>query len=228
MPIVWPNLTQDQARIVEDALARCTVKLERLQRTVTISFEDLSRWAQAVASAKHGQLEVIRYRVEAIGYRSRVLGLAWYDGRVMVDVSLVNDPLLAREVLMSELAHQVDFDLFTEAIRRQITDIVHPQGPDSHLWFDSPDYWDDVGEAWMALFVEGFCGMKATLGGFTHPYTPEQLASIVKLVQPPEPEPPEPEPEPEPPPEPEPEEPMSVFEFLRQLLRRLLEWLFGR
>lgn len=119
--------------------------------------------------------------------RERILGLAWYSGRVTLDLSLESDPELAGEVFMSEGAHMADFFYMTDDMRRQVYNIFHttdqhiPEGTaidDSvdyghgHGWFDVGGYYSWVGEAFMGIFTVTFSDFPVTIN-FDHPVPPD-------------------------------------------------------
>lgn len=159
--------------------------------------------------------------------RERVLGLAWYSGRVTLEQTLVAQPTLAMEVFLSEGAHMVDFFGMTDDHRVGVWNAVHPphqhlapgtniaDGMDlghGHSWFDVGGYYSWVGEAFMGLFVRAFSNIPVTIN-FNHAATTEASAKVRDIFLPavedipepePEPTPPTPEPVPEPVPEPEP------------------------
>lgn len=150
--------------------------------------------------------------------RERVLGLAWYSGRVTIEQTLVANPTLAMEVFLSEGAHMVDFFGMTDEHRVGVWNAVHPphqhlepgtqiaDGIDlghGHSWFDVGGYYSWVGEAFMGLFVRAFSNVPVTIN-FNHAATAEASAKVrdiflpaVEDVPEPEPTPPTPEPEPE-------------------------------
>lgn len=131
-----------------------------------------------------------------IAYRRRALGLAWYSGRITLEVSLLDEPDLAAEVLWAELAHMVDFFGMTGAQRRAIyaafhADAVDPLADHGHGspedWFGdaiSLDYWFQVGEALMGGFVLAFTDVRPQLGGFAHAATPAFAAAIREALVP--------------------------------------------
>ncbi len=195
--------TENQQRLVTETLARTTfpfdVLLPGLQsqtgRThIPVDWSDLSRYAAAleVKAATGGHLHVHEDGdtghpiTRSVDGRERVLGLAWYSGRVSLDLGLENDPELAAEVFLSEGAHMIDFFWFTDEHRVAVWNALHagtdqdvPPGTDvvdgiplghEHGWFDVGGYYAWVGEAWMGLFVRAYSDVPVTID-FDHPPT---------------------------------------------------------
>jgi hypothetical protein len=196
------RLTPAQREITQSALDRCDFPFELIvpnlreqtgQDAVPVEWTDLSRYARA-ASAEGFHTHVYDSegnRGHLLAARRRALGLAWYSGKVSIERSLVDNPELAQEVFLSEAAHMVDFFWMTEAQRDTILAIYHDEhGEHGHTWFDSPSYWDDAGESFMAGFVMGFSDLTPSIGDFSHKTTPARAAAIRALLLPePEPEP---------------------------------------
>lgn len=182
---------------------------------IPLDWQDLSRYAgtaeQHQGARGHKTADPV---VEENGdhailieHRHRVLGLAWYSGRVTLEQTLVNEPELAGEVLLSEGAHMHDFFGMTMPQRVAVWNAVHPNNPPlpddfqivdgvdlghGHGWFDVGGYYSWVGEAYMGLFVKAFSDYPVTIP-FHHPVTPDAVRKVRELVFPP----PAPEPEPE-------------------------------
>ena len=150
-----------------------------------------------------------------IAYRSRVLGLAWYSGKITMEQSLVDHPELAGEVFLAEGAHMVDFFYMTNDMRIAIWNAVHPEGQHipagtniqdgvdlghGHGWFDMATYREWVGEEFMGLFVRTFSDLPVTIP-FAHGWD-EDATDQVRRALLGEPEP-APQPEPIPPADPE-------------------------
>jgi hypothetical protein len=118
-----------------------------------------------------------------------VLGLAWYEGKVSIEKSLVNEPELAMEVFMSEGAHMVDFFYMSPEQRQAIFDLYHggDTNPHDHGWFEETgnnDYWSWVGESFMAGFCFAYTDIVPTMDSFTHPSTPAIGQEIRKILTP--------------------------------------------
>lgn len=179
---------------------------------IPVEWADLSRYGQANAvevpraagghgdhDHGHDERELTHFHVEdpetgdkahGIGFRSRVLGLAWYSGKVSLENTLESDPELAKEVFLAEGAHMVDFFYMTEDHRRKVWNAVHDDAADlpegtpvgngtdlghGHGWFDVGGYYSWVGEAFMGLFIKAFSDLPVTIN-FDHPATPEAAA----------------------------------------------------
>lgn len=137
-----------------------------------------------------------------VGFRSRILGLAWYSGKVSVDLSLESNPTVAKEVFLSEGAHMIDFFYMTDQQRSAIFNAFHGStttpAERGHAWFDVGDYYSWVGEAFMGGFVKAYSSFPVTID-FVHPpttYTNQRIREILTpdLVTPvaPKPLPPQP------------------------------------
>lgn len=134
-------------------------------------------------SHAHVHVEADGDRAHGIAYRERTLGLAWYSGKVSLDLSLERTPELAIEVLLAEGAHMVDFFYMTDADREAVFDAFHATDAEhGHGWFEETgnhNYWAMVGEAFMAGFIKAFApSVPVTLGGFEHApleHTPRRI-----------------------------------------------------
>ena len=181
--------TPNQNAIIQNTLGRCDFPFgERLQiAVIPVEWADLSRYNAAVAveateaPRQHGDLveedgeTAIKVYDKA---RKRVLGLAWYSGKITIDTSLESNPDLAGEVWISEGAHMVDFFYMEDDHRVAVWNAVHP--PEQHLplgtniedgvdlghghgWFDVGTYREWVGEEFMGLFVRAFSDLPVTI-----------------------------------------------------------------
>lgn len=174
--------TPSQVALVERALSRCdfewTLLLPELQSEVgreriPVEWADLSRWAAAVAEGKGGHAHVHEFTEDGLivdtGHpveaRGRVLGLAWYSGKVSLDLSCEADPELAQEVFLAEVAHMVDFFYLTDEHRDRIFLAYHGNldTEHGHDWFDVGTYGEWVGEAWMSGFTLAFSDVTPTI-----------------------------------------------------------------
>lgn len=153
--------------ILQAGLNACDYPLSRIRRStgkrVPVSVADTSRFSGA-ASHDHAA------GVHALGNpdtRAAALGLYWLPtpldpaGRIEIGLTAIEQPDLAREVLIAELAHAVDYGVpLTVEQHAMIFALVH-HGDDSqhgtHGWYEERgghDYWSDwVGEVFMALFA---------------------------------------------------------------------------
>lgn len=125
---------------------------------------------------------------------SSIGGTASTDGVEELNTSL--SKLAAQQIhVMEGYAHMTDFFYLTEAQRKAIYELWHPNGPDGHSWFEPSSYWNMVGEALMDLFVWGFTPWR-TQSSFVHKPTEAiaaKLPAIYGAVKPPLP-PPQPPP----------------------------------
>lgn len=189
--------TDRQNNIVRSALAACDFPFDRLlpglqantgRQTIPVEWADLSRFTATTAEQAQERHHPIRHdgdTAHPIEYRQQVLGLAWYSGRVSLDLTLQQDPDLAREVFLSEGGHMVDMFYMTDADRAAITAALHSGGTTEHGhgWFDVGAYEEWIGEAFMGLFIAAFAPSVSTrLTQFTHPPTPGAAAATRKLL----------------------------------------------
>jgi hypothetical protein len=109
-----PQGSPNQKQIVYDALQRCTFDFGQIaqDRVVPVEWENLSRYyssdAKQITEDNHVHLANgdVGHPIEA---RARVLGLAWYSGKISLDLYCEPRPDLAHEVFLSEGAHMLDF-----------------------------------------------------------------------------------------------------------------------
>lgn len=212
-PLDLSKLTPLQHGIIHDALKQTTFNFASLmpglvaqtrRDTIPILFRDLSKMQKDLDKAekkdgkghddhdhkheKDGDDEAHPI-IRTIDNRKQVLGLAWYSGKVEIELSLQNKPELAKEVFLAELAHMVDFFFMTPEQRGKIFTVFHKGDatPHDHGWFEetgNEDYWSWVGEAFMSGFVMAFSTIKVTMNFFDHPTTPEMALQIKHILQP--------------------------------------------
>lgn len=201
--------TPAQQAIVQSALDRTTFPFEVLQpklqadtgRTVIpVEWQDLSRYSADLKTAKETGSHLHVHEAGDTGHpverRERVLGLAWYSGRVTLDLTLQEDPVLAAEVFLSEGAHMIDFFWMTSAHRVAVWNALHDRPEDDttvvteeghishdHSWFDHGGYYSWVGEAWMGLFVKAYSDVPVTIA-FDHPPTPQAVEETRRALTP--------------------------------------------
>lgn len=211
MTEVWDlRGTENQNRIIRDTLARTTFPFEVMvpqlqseagKSTIPVEWADLSRYsaemAEAAESGEHlhvhedgDKADPVLREVEG---RQRVLGLAWYSGKVSMDLSLEGNESLAAEVFLSEGAHMMDFFWMEEHHRTAIWNALHAADvvsvPEAghveheHSWFDHGGYYSWVGEAWMGLFVKAYSDFPVTIR-FDHPPTPEAVEEARRALTP--------------------------------------------
>jgi hypothetical protein len=222
--------TEEQRAITQAAIDRSDFPYERLlpqlrsesgRDLIVIGWADLATQPRQLART-HGAPPARIGKDPHL--RRRVLGEAWTDGLIRIDISVESDPELAAEVILSELAHQVDFHLLTETHRQTIAQAYHPAGPDEHVWFDVGAYETWIGEALMSGFTRAYSDVAITLTQFVHQATDTVARRIREIITPdlgPPPWDPDPGPvvpEPDQPPRP----PATT---LGDLLARLLQWL---
>ena len=190
--MVWQLVgTPSQNEIVAEALAVCSFPFDRLapqllsekgRTSIPVEWADLSTYgasaAEAAAVGDHDHIHEggdTAHPINDPENRSRVLGLAWYSGKVSIDTSLESNPLLAKEVFLSEGAHMVDFFYMTDEHRAYISSVVHhhDETDHGHGWFDRGTYREWVGEAFMGIFIQAFAPTIPVTIPFTHAATPE-------------------------------------------------------
>lgn len=203
------SLNPAQRDLITTAVRRCTfdftrclprLKAEKNRDRIPVTFEDLSRYSEAMPSEDghehvHSHAEGSEYHVVIL--RRRVLGLAWYSGKITIEQSLVNEPLLCQEVFLAEAAHMVDFFVITDNQRRAIFELFHggtvPEH--GHGWFEETgnnDYWSWVGESWMGAFIRAYSDIEPWDNGFMHRLDEAQSQAILPVLDPPPPPPPTP------------------------------------
>jgi hypothetical protein len=197
--------TEEQNWIIEGALMLCDFPWEELNRdTIPVEWADLSIYG-AAQTAEHalamraGTIEEHDHSgaydpmVREVDGRMRVLGLAWYNGKVSIDLSLESDPLLAQEVFLSEAAHMTDFFYMDDPLRVAVYNAAHPDDHDlpldtniedatdlghGHGWFDVGGYYTWLGEWYMGAFVLGFSHQFPVTIEFEHPLTQDAAEEV--------------------------------------------------
>lgn len=202
--------TAHQVSIVQAALDRCDFPWNRVEdRVIPVEWADLSVYEERVVyemTEDHGHPYEITHdhdgewdpMIRMVGGRERILGLAWYSGKVSLDLSLENNVDLAYEVFLSELAHMIDFFWMDDRIRVVVWNQAHREHPEAQLppdaniedatvldpdhpehgWFDVGGYYGWVGEWWMGAFVLGWStGVPVTIT-FDHPLTTDKAMAI--------------------------------------------------
>jgi hypothetical protein len=171
------------------------------RNTIPVLFSDLTKYrvtdeGAEIVHGAHGDvghshdpvsgLHVIEREFDG---RMRVLGLAWYSGKVEVELTLQSTPLLAQEVFLAEGAHMVDFFFMRPEHRERIFAAYHADAaPHDHGWFEetgNTDYWSWVGESFMYGFIAAFSEIQGTGDEFIHRTTPEIGLKIREILQPP-------------------------------------------
>lgn len=160
------------------------------RETIPVEWADLSRWAGAITAEGHAHVHEDGDTAHVLEARARVLGLAWYSGRVQVEATLTGD--VAAEVLLSEAAHMVDFFALTDPQRVAVWNALHgpghrlPEDADvtdavdlghGHGWFDVGPYGAWIGEALMEAFVRAFSDVPVTIA-LGHPTDAAAAAQV--------------------------------------------------
>lgn len=256
-----PRGTPEQVEALHLALQHCTFPWENydLERVVPVDFADLSRFVQVAGNVSPdttGAIAVVgpnedhpisgtptshhhdhERGADPLEVRGRILGLAYYSGRIEVDISLTGEFLA--EVLLSELAHMIDFFGMVDRDRIEIWNAVHagttldlPDDYDvndgivlgnvpghDHSWFDIGVYYSWVGEAWMGLFVRSWSDITVTIDFPDHPPSDDAVERIRQWFTPYVPPIP---PTPDEPIQPEPIQPAGCLtrDTIRYLFRR--------
>lgn len=192
-------LTPRQREITQEAINRCTfdwsllepkLLAEKGKSKIPVEWVDLSRYAAQLAEqkaqGKHAHIHERGDTGHPIEARSRVLGLAWYSGKVSIEQSLESEPQLAMEVFLAEGAHMVDFFYMTDEQRGEVFDAYHADDlPEhGHDWFDKGTYWEWVGESFMSGFMVAYSDLPISLDNFTHKTTTEVANKIRQILTP--------------------------------------------
>lgn len=195
--MIW-NLrgTDTQNAIIQTALSRCTFPFELLlsglqaqqgKSTIPVEWADLSVYGiRSFASVGHDHVfDNFGDEAHPLEWRGKVLGLAWYSGKISMDISLEDNHELAHEVFLSEVAHMVDFFYMTDDKRDAIYQVYHGNSEvHGHGWFDSGSYEDWVGESFMNTFCLAYSDVIPKLDFFTHKSTPEVVISVRNILTP--------------------------------------------
>lgn len=123
-------------------------------------------------------------------------GWASSNGSIQISSDLSQDN--AESVFLMEAGHAVDFFWLTDSQRKAIMTLFHPDGPDSHQWFGSTSYFNQVGEAWTTLFTWATSDLRPDASNYTHG-TNEALADKLRVILGMSPVPPQPPTPPTPP-----------------------------
>jgi len=184
--------TANQQNVSKAILNRCTFPLDALipglqaatgRQTIPVQWSDLSHYGASMANSEGHQHEGDA-EAHPVERRERVLGLAWTNGRIELDLSLEGNLELAGEVLLSELAHMVDFFLMSPEQRVAFWNLFHykdsvaqlapgadiQDGKDlghGHGWFDVGGYYSWAGEALMGVIVKAYSSFPLTIA-FDH------------------------------------------------------------
>ena len=197
--------SMDQRLWMEEAIRRTTFPFELLRPGlvaqvgrdyIPVLFSDLTRYQAADDGGSahqhehphdHATGDEAHPITRMLDGRKRVLGLAWYSGKVEVERTCPKD--LAMEVFLAEAAHMVDFFYMTPEQREKIYDIYHGGHAETHDhgWFEETgnnDYWSWVGESFMYGFTAAFSDVPYSGDNFHHPTTPSIARQIRLTLQP--------------------------------------------
>lgn len=184
------KLTWEQKLIIEEALSRCSfnwevlkpkLKSEKNKDLIPVEFIDCNVFGNRSSSShtdeegKHEHIDVYHNGDTGHGilFRNKILGLAWYSGKVSIDLSLINSPQLAMETFLAEGAHMIDFFYMTPEHRKKIYEAYHgdDHSEHGHGWFEetgNTDYWSWVGESFMGGFILAYSNVPLSFDGFHH------------------------------------------------------------
>lgn len=192
------NGSTHQNALVAEALDRCTFPFSEVatNKVIPVEWQDLSRYAatleEQALEGGHNHIHEDGDTGHPIEARHRVLGLAWYSGKVTLDESLIHDPILAMEVFLSEGAHMLDFFWMEDRERMVVWNALHPDTEDLPLdtnvedgtiiggtegWFDVGPYRSWVGEAWMGLFTKAYSDIPVSIP-FNRPPHDEAISYV--------------------------------------------------
>lgn len=121
--------------------------------------------------------------------RKYILGVFYpMTGRIYVDNQLVDYPEIAQSTVSAEIAHSVDeFLPLTVQQRNQIMELLHPEGPDDHTWWEKSNYGEEyfslVGESFMILFTYAYSDLPfGNANDFEHAGHPSMGPAIRKII----------------------------------------------
>lgn len=194
----WSTLTEHEKNVLlpaMDMLYFPTVRIKKKTgKKVPIVVSDLSRFAGNMDANGHGHVHEGDEHAHLLGLpepkimaftgddravrdvisRRAPLGLYWLPtpqypaGRIEIHSGALNNPDLAREVLIAEIAHAVDYGAMTDSQRARINRLFehtgHEHTHDEHdeigpdEWFEGHEggYWAWPGERFMALFMAAY------------------------------------------------------------------------
>ncbi len=121
--------------------------------------------------------------------RKYIMGIFYPgSGRIYIDNALVNYPAHARATVSAEIAHAVDeFLPLSDAQRTKIIELLHPDGPDQHTWWEKVSYGDEyytlVGESFMILFTYAYSDIEFEgADDFIHPGDRSMAEAVRKII----------------------------------------------
>lgn len=174
-------LSHAEADVLVPALHACSFPTGRIVNmsgsSVPVAVKDLSRFSASLDANGHGHAHEVGEHAHLLGEpapsensltRRAPLGLYWLPtpqfpvGRIEVGASAMNSPDLAREVLLAEAAHAIDYGAMTDSQRERISALFDwiGSGPQPKGWFDElpgeTSYWSWRGERWMSMAMAAF------------------------------------------------------------------------
>lgn len=173
-------LSQAESDVLVPALHACAFPTGRIVNmsgsSVPVAVKDLSRFSASLDANGHGHAHESGEYAHLLGEpapsenaltRRAPLGLYWLPtpqfpvGRIEVGASAMNSPDLAREVLLAEAAHAIDYGAMTDSQRARISALFDwiGSGPQPQGWFEElgeASYWKWRGEAWMSMFISAY------------------------------------------------------------------------
>ncbi|MDQ4143884.1 MAG: hypothetical protein M3198_09120 [Actinomycetota bacterium] len=165
------------------------LKSQTGREKIPIEWADLSQYAESRSRDDEHMHNHSEGEFDYLEARGRILGLAWYSGKISLEASLQSNFELAGEVLWAEGCHMVDFFLLTDNEREKIYNLMHTGNPDiapephGHGWFDVGTYREFVGEALMGAFVRAFSTFPDTIP-FAHALADDKLPILRGLMLP--------------------------------------------
>jgi hypothetical protein len=153
-------LDSDGQAAVRMAVERSTFDWSRLSETIEVRYKRFAEGLVATAEAKNGVHRI---------YLSEKLKAAATEK--------------VATIVLEEAAHHVDHLLLNDRQRKEIFALVHggKDEPHGHGW-DKGDYWDQVGETFMAAFVLAYSDFTPDQGGFTHKVTPAMAEALRRII----------------------------------------------
>lgn len=209
-------LTLPELEVLRPALEALRFPTGRIVRKtgqrLPIDVADLSRFAAALDAHGHGHVHEagqhghLLGEPEHVAHRRAPLGLYWLPtadfpaGRVQVGAHALAEPPVAREVLIAEVAHGVDYGAITPRQRARIYRLFHDTlehpahgplpdelGPDE--WFEGHPggYWSWPGERFMGLFMAAYTPtLPRPLEArqpWTHHYDERDVAALRRILR---------------------------------------------
>jgi hypothetical protein len=210
-------LSDTEAHVLVPALHACTFPTGRITNmsgsSVPVAVKDLSRFSASLDANGHGHAHESGEHAHLLGEpapsensltRRAPLGLYWLPtaqfpvGRIEVGAAAMASPDLAREVLLAEAAHCVDYGAMTRSQRARIYVLMHDtpeHGPHGELPTElGPDDWFDIegpyfswpGERWMSMFISAYSNIPQPLESrqpWTHDFDESDLVAVRRILR---------------------------------------------